>query len=252
MFERLPSSRFPFRDVALSSLVIAVWLWTERNSGDARIAVSIPHACDRTWTAHSSGAGTRPSLDNSPRDQALHLRGDSREYLRNILVALLASPSCSARGSPSITAAAQRASPATDHQPGTIAWSCSASRRSTGSAAWSRVTAMAKQAQKRTTGAPSSSACSSGPCTRRRTAGANSARLASASITTPRTSASSLRSFTFPSKTSDGGDCLADLSVLRGQPDLFGEAASSPTAWRVIESVTPERLGILRQARRQA
>jgi len=51
-----------------------------------------------------------------------------------------------------------------------------------------------------------------------------------------------LRSFTFPSKTSDGGDCLADLSVLRGQPDLFGEAASSPTAWRVIESITPERL----------
>jgi len=40
----------------------------------------------------------------------------------------------------------------------------------------------------------------------------------------------------------DGGDCLADLSVLRGQPDLFGEAASSPTAWRVIESITPERL----------
>lgn len=50
----------------------------------------------------------------------------------------------------------------------------------------------------------------------------------------------------------DGGDCLADLSVLRGQPDLFGEVASPPTAWRVIESITPERLGILREARRQA
>jgi hypothetical protein len=28
----------------------------------------------------------------------------------------------------------------------------------------------------------------------------------------------------------DGRDCLADLGVLREQPDLFGEAASSPTA----------------------
>jgi hypothetical protein len=27
-----------------------------------------------------------------------------------------------------------------------------------------------------------------------------------------------------------GGDCLADLGVLREQPDLFGEVASSPTA----------------------
>jgi len=50
----------------------------------------------------------------------------------------------------------------------------------------------------------------------------------------------------------DGGDCLADLSVLRGQPDLFGEVASSPTAWRLIESITPARLGILRESRRQA
>jgi len=50
----------------------------------------------------------------------------------------------------------------------------------------------------------------------------------------------------------DGGDCLADLSVLREQPDLFGEVASSPTAWRVIDAITPERLGVLRDARRQA
>ena len=28
----------------------------------------------------------------------------------------------------------------------------------------------------------------------------------------------------------DGGDCLADLSVLREHPDLFGEVASWPTA----------------------
>jgi hypothetical protein len=50
----------------------------------------------------------------------------------------------------------------------------------------------------------------------------------------------------------DGDDCLADLSVLREQPDLFGEVASSPTAWRVIDAITPERLGVLRDARRQA
>ena len=35
----------------------------------------------------------------------------------------------------------------------------------------------------------------------------------------------------------DGGDCLADLAVLREQPDLFGEVASSPTAWRVIAAL---------------
>src|SRR5256714_10744521 len=50
----------------------------------------------------------------------------------------------------------------------------------------------------------------------------------------------------------DGGDCLADLAVLREQPDLFGEVASLPTAWRVIATITPERLGVLREAHRQA
>ena len=50
----------------------------------------------------------------------------------------------------------------------------------------------------------------------------------------------------------DGGDCLADLGVLREQPELFGEVASSPTAWRVIAAITPERLGVLREARRRA
>jgi hypothetical protein len=34
----------------------------------------------------------------------------------------------------------------------------------------------------------------------------------------------------------DGGDCLSDLSILRNQPQLFGEVASHPTAWRVISS----------------
>jgi hypothetical protein len=42
------------------------------------------------------------------------------------------------------------------------------------------------------------------------------------------------------------------LSVLREQPDLFGEVASSPTAGRVIAAITPERLGVLREARRRA
>ena len=50
----------------------------------------------------------------------------------------------------------------------------------------------------------------------------------------------------------DGGDCLADLGVLREQADLFGRVASSPTAWRVIDAVKPEHLEILREARRRA
>jgi hypothetical protein len=35
----------------------------------------------------------------------------------------------------------------------------------------------------------------------------------------------------------DGGDCLSDLAVLRDQPELFGEVASTATAWRVLEQV---------------
>jgi hypothetical protein len=34
----------------------------------------------------------------------------------------------------------------------------------------------------------------------------------------------------------DGGDCLSDLRVLRNQPELFGEVASHPTAWRAVSS----------------
>lgn len=47
----------------------------------------------------------------------------------------------------------------------------------------------------------------------------------------------------------DGGDCLADLDVLRDQPDLFGSVASGPTAWRVLASVGGERLAALARAR---
>lgn len=35
----------------------------------------------------------------------------------------------------------------------------------------------------------------------------------------------------------DGGDCLSDLKVLREQPELFGQVASDPTAWRAIDAL---------------
>ena len=52
----------------------------------------------------------------------------------------------------------------------------------------------------------------------------------------------------------DGGDCLSDLAVLRDQPELFGAVASTPTAWRVVEQVASDELGLagLRAARVQA
>jgi Transposase DDE domain group 1 len=52
----------------------------------------------------------------------------------------------------------------------------------------------------------------------------------------------------------DGGDCLSDLAVLRDQPALFGEVASSATAWRVVERVARDEHGLagLRAARAQA
>lgn len=52
----------------------------------------------------------------------------------------------------------------------------------------------------------------------------------------------------------DGGDCLSDLAVLRDQPELFGQVASTPTAWRVVERVARDEHGLagLRAARTQA
>jgi hypothetical protein len=43
----------------------------------------------------------------------------------------------------------------------------------------------------------------------------------------------------------DGGDCISDLAALRDQPELFGPVASTPTAWRVVETDRqgPERAG---------
>jgi hypothetical protein len=51
----------------------------------------------------------------------------------------------------------------------------------------------------------------------------------------------------------DGGDCLSDLAVLRDQPELFGEGASTATAWRVVDQVACDELGLagLRAARAQ-
>jgi hypothetical protein len=52
----------------------------------------------------------------------------------------------------------------------------------------------------------------------------------------------------------DGGDCLSDLAALRDQPELFGQVASTPTAWRVLERVAtdPDGLARLRAARAHA
>jgi Transposase DDE domain group 1 len=52
----------------------------------------------------------------------------------------------------------------------------------------------------------------------------------------------------------DGGDCLSDLAALRDQPELFGQVASTPTAWRVLERVgiDPDGLARLRAARGHA
>ena len=52
----------------------------------------------------------------------------------------------------------------------------------------------------------------------------------------------------------DGGDCLSDLAVLRDQPGLFGSVASTATAWRVVEQVACDQLGLagIRAARAQA
>ena len=50
----------------------------------------------------------------------------------------------------------------------------------------------------------------------------------------------------------DGGECIADLATLRQQPDLFGEVASTPTAWRVLDSIEEPMLERLLAARARA
>jgi len=52
----------------------------------------------------------------------------------------------------------------------------------------------------------------------------------------------------------DGGDCLADMAVVRDQAALLGQAASGSTAFRVIDQIAnhPEALGWLRAAHARA
>lgn len=49
-----------------------------------------------------------------------------------------------------------------------------------------------------------------------------------------------------------GGDSLADLSVLRGQQELFGTVASDPTAWRTLAAVGDMERKAMVAARRAA
>ena len=50
----------------------------------------------------------------------------------------------------------------------------------------------------------------------------------------------------------DGGDAISDLAVLRNQPNLFGEVASTPTAWRALEAVDGAALERIAAARTEA
>ena len=50
----------------------------------------------------------------------------------------------------------------------------------------------------------------------------------------------------------DGGDCLADVAVLRNQPELFGNVASDPTVFRVLDSIHADGLANIAAARAAA
>lgn len=50
----------------------------------------------------------------------------------------------------------------------------------------------------------------------------------------------------------DGGDCLADIAVLREQPELFGSVASDPTVFRVLDSIHADGLRNIAAARARA
>lgn len=52
-----------------------------------------------------------------------------------------------------------------------------------------------------------------------------------------------------------GGDCLADIGVVRAQPELFGPVASDPTVSRLIDALAgqpAEAIAAIRVARAQA
>jgi hypothetical protein len=50
----------------------------------------------------------------------------------------------------------------------------------------------------------------------------------------------------------DGGDCITDLGVMRGQEALFGSVASETTAHRVVKSIDDGLLDAIRVARAKA
>ena len=51
-----------------------------------------------------------------------------------------------------------------------------------------------------------------------------------------------------------GGDCLADIAVLRSQPELAGSVASDPVVWlvTVLAAEAPRALRTIRKARAAA
>ncbi|MBV6703426.1 IS1380 family transposase [Kitasatospora aureofaciens] len=50
----------------------------------------------------------------------------------------------------------------------------------------------------------------------------------------------------------DGGEAIADLALLRDQPEVFGSVASTPTAWRLLAGIDPAALAAVRAARATA
>ena len=50
----------------------------------------------------------------------------------------------------------------------------------------------------------------------------------------------------------DGATSISGMRTLRDQPSLFGSVASTPTAWRVLDKVSGERLCLLRAGRAKA
>lgn len=52
-----------------------------------------------------------------------------------------------------------------------------------------------------------------------------------------------------------GGDCLADVAILRAEPEVFGPVASGPTVSRLIDALAaagPKALTAIRSARAEA
>jgi hypothetical protein len=50
----------------------------------------------------------------------------------------------------------------------------------------------------------------------------------------------------------DGGETMSELRVLRNQPELFGQVASNPTAWRTLDAVNGDALARIKTARATA